>query len=432
MGHNTLLWLKLLLVGVMLLLVFLCSLGEAVLVAVNRGRLRALLRQERPRNSTMVWTLVNDRANLSSLLVGITLLILLTSALTTHLVEGWWRGWGETAGLGVAVFILTFCEVLPKSVGAARAENLLVRWLPLWVFLTRLFHPLNRIIYAVAAKTLRLFGANPNRQPRLTADEILALLEAGRDEGVIEPEEFLLAERILRLSDIVVRDIMVARPDIVALPADSSFETVMETIIQTGHSRLPLYEGNLDNIVGIVYAYDILARIADGERVINPLEVARPPVFVPETKPVSELLHDMRVNQTHFAVVLDEHGATAGVVTLEDIVEEIVGELRDEHDRESDLWWRLDERTFIVDARLDRRQFEELTGIELPEGEFRTVGGFVFTKMGRLPTMGEKVTLPEAIFIVEEIQRRRITKVRVILRPSQETKVPDQLEGEEA
>ncbi len=416
--YAALTWAEVILVVVMLGLIFLCSLGEATLVAVNRGRLRALLRQQRNPNEATIGAFVNDRANLSSLLIGVTLLILLTSAVVTHLVEMRWEGWGEIAGLGMAVFILTFCEVLPKSIGAAKAESMLVRWLPLWQFLSRFFQPLNRVVYSIAARTLRLMGFNPNRQPRLTIEEVAALLEAGREAQVIEPEEFLLAERVLQLDDILARDIMVARPDIVALPADSSFEAVMETIIQTGHSRLPLYEGSIDNIVGIVYAYDLLARIADGERAISPLQVARPPYFVPETKPVSELLHEMRTNQMHIAIVLDEHGAVAGLVTLEDIVEEIVGELRDEHDRESDLWWPLNDRTFIVDARMDRRQFEELTGIELPEGEFSTVGGFVFTRLGRLPAIGEKVTTDEAVFIVEEVQRRRITKVRVLLRAS--------------
>lgn len=416
MGQSLFVSIEILLIALMLVLIFLCSLGEVALVAVNRGRLRAYLHQHRNRNAREVWKFVNDKSNLSSMLVGITLLILLTSALTTHLVEMFWHGWGETVGLGMAVFILTFCEVLPKSVGTARAEVLLVRWLKLWKFLSKLFHPVNSFVYAVAEKALRSLGLNPNRQPKLTSEEFLALLKAGMEEKAIEPEEYLLAERILRLDEIVVRDVMVARPDIIALPVNSSLDAVFETIIRTGHSRIPLYEGNLDNIVGIVYAYDILAKIADGEQIVDLRSVMRPPYFVPETQPVCELLHGMRINQMHISIVLDEHGATVGLVTLEDIVEEIVGELRDEHDRETDLALQLDERTFIVNARINRRQFKELTGIELPEGEFNTVGGFVFTELGRLPTIGEKVTTPEALFIVEEVQRRRITKVRVILR----------------
>lgn len=430
MNKSVLISVELLLILAMLVIIFLCSLGEAVFVAVNRGRLRAYLHQQKFQNASAVWEFINDRSNLSSLLVGITLLILLTSALTTHLVETFWHGWGEVAGLGVAVFILTFCEVLPKSVGTVRAEILLVRGLRIWKFLSHTFSPINALVYRIAAKVLKTLGVNPNRQPKLTAEEFLALLEAGMESGAIEPEEHLLSERVLMLDDILVRDIMVARPDIVALPVDASLDSVLDTVIQTGHSRIPLYDGNLDNIVGIVYAYDILARIAEGWRVIEPRSIARTPYFVPETKPVSELLHEMRTNQTHIAIVLDEHGATAGLVTLEDIVEEIVGELRDEHDREVELGVQIDERTFIVDARMDRRQFEELTGIELPEGEFSTVGGFVFTELGRLPAIGEKVVTPEALFIVEEVQRRRITKVRVILRPQleQET-LPDQFGG---
>ncbi len=433
MGEKVLVSVEILLILAMLVGIFFCSLGEATLVAVNRGRLRAYIHQSRSRNAREVWEFLNDRSNLSSLLVGITLLILLTSALTTHVVEMRWRGWGEVAGLGMAVFILTFCEALPKSIGAARAEILLVKGLRVWKLLAQLFHPINAFVYSVASKTLRAFGANLNRQPKLSAEEFSTLLEVGVDSKAIEPEEFILAERVLSLDEILVRDIMVARPDIVALPVDSSLDDVLQTVIQTGHSRIPLYEENLDNIVGVIYAYDILAKIADGERAIQPKAILRMPYFVPETKPVSELLQEMRTRQTHIAIVLDEHGATSGLVTLEDIVEEIVGELRDEHDREAELSFQVDERTFIVDARVDKRQFQELTGIELPEGEFSTVGGFVFTELGRLPSIGEKVVTPDAIFIVEEIQRRRITKVRVILRthPEQE-QLPDRTADVEA
>jgi len=399
----------------MLLLIALCSLGEASLVAANRGRVRALLRAASPHQGMAIWQFINDRTNLSSLLVGITLLLLLTSALFTHMVESVAPSWGEVVGLGVALGIMTFCEVLPKSIGFARAEVLLVRWFPLWRSLVALFLPVNRFVYAVAKRTLHLLSADPDRQPPLTLDEIFALLDAGVEAGAIDREEHALAEHILELEEIVVRDIMVPRPDIVALPADSTFDEVMETILQTGHSRIPLYDGTLDNIVGIVYAYDILASIADGARQPTPKTIARTPYFVPETKRVRELLQEMRTHQVQIAIVLDEYGATAGLVTLEDIVEEIVGELRDEHDREAEPIVRVDDDTFLVDARTDRRQFEEAVGVELPEGEFNTVGGFILTTLGRLPAVGEQVTTPFATFIVEEVQRRRITKVRVQL-----------------
>lgn len=399
----------------MLLLIALCSLGEASLVAANRGRVRALLRSASPHQGMAIWQFLNDRTNLSSLLVGITLLLLLTSALFTHMVESVAPSWGEVVGLGVALGIMTFCEVLPKSIGFARAEVLLVRWFPLWRSLVALFLPVNRFVYAVAKRTLHLLSADPDRQPPLTLDEIFALLDAGVEAGAIDREEHALAEHILELEEIVVRDIMVPRPDIVALPADSTFDEVMETILQTGHSRIPLYDGTLDNIVGIVYAYDILASIADGARQPTPKTIARTPYFVPETKRVRELLQEMRTHQVQIAIVLDEYGATAGLVTLEDIVEEIFGELRDEHDREAEPIVRVDDDTFLVDARTDRRQFEEAVGVELPEGEFNTVGGFILTTLGRLPAVGEQVTTPFATFIVEEVQRRRITKVRVQL-----------------
>lgn len=421
MPYNLRLMIEGFLLFFMLLLIALCSLAEAAFVATNRGRLRALLRSTPPHQAATIWQFLHDRTNLSSLLVGITLLILLTSALVTHMVEVLAPSWGEVIGLGVALGIMTFCEVLPKSIGFARAELFFVRGFPLWRALVALFRPVNQVVFAIARRTLGLLGADPNRQPPLTLDEIYSLLDAGVEANAIDREEHALAEHILELEEIVVRDIMVPRPDIIALPADCSFDEVMETILQTGHSRIPLYEGTLDNIVGIVYAYDILASIADGTRQPTPRVIARPPLFVPETKRVRELLQEMRTNQVQIAIVLDEYGATAGLVTLEDIVEEIVGELRDEHDREAEPIWRVGDDTFIVDARTDRRQFEEAVGVELPEGEFNTVGGFILTTLGRLPVVGDQVTTPFATFIVEEVQRRRITKVRVKLHP---TKVP--------
>jgi CBS domain containing-hemolysin-like protein len=417
MPYSAIVTVECLAIAVMVGLIALCSLGEAAFVAANRGRLRALLRSTTTPQAMAIWQFLHDRTNLSSLLVGITLLILLTSALVTHLVERFAPSWSEVVGLGAAMGIMTFCEVLPKSIGVARAEVLLVRGFVLWRVLVALFRPVNRFVYAVAGATLRALGADPNRQPPLTMDEIVALLEAGAEAGVIDQDEYLLAEHILNLEEILVRDIMVPRPDIVALPVDCSFEEVMETILQTGHSRIPLYDGGLDNIVGIVYAYDILASIADGVRQPTPRVIARQPYFVPETKPVRALLQEMRANQVQIAIVMDEFGATAGLVTLEDIVEEIVGELRDEHDREVEPLLQLDDRSFIVDARMDRRQFEEAVGIELPEGEFSTVGGFIMTALGRLPSVGDRITTPDAAFVVEEVQRRRVTKVRVELLP---------------
>lgn len=397
-------------------LIFLYSLGESALVAVNRGRLRVLARTAKGLARSAAFSLVDDRRTLASLVMGISVLILTCAALTTLLAERHFPGWAETVAFGQSLFIVIFCEVLPKSIGVSHPEILVLRGWRLWSFLSAVMAPLSAVIYRIANTTLRLLGVSDNPYQVRTEDELMAILETGKEQGVIEPEELLLARRILKLDGILVRDIMVAAPDIAALSVTARPDEAVKLILETGHSRIPVYEGGLDNIVGVVYAMDLLNGMKEPSPGITLQGLAKPPYFIPETKSVGELLKEMREHRVQIAIALDEHGATAGLVTFEDIVEEIVGELRDEHDREGELFHQLDSRTFIVDARMDRRQFEELTGISLPEGEFATVGGFVFDRLGRLPTPGDKVVTPQALFIVEEIQKRRLSRLRILLR----------------
>ncbi|MCS7223315.1 MAG: hemolysin family protein [Armatimonadetes bacterium] len=399
-----------------LILIFLYSLAETSLVAVNRGRLRVLVRSLKVQAGSAIFHFVDDRQALSSLVTGTTLMILVSASLTTLVMEELAPVWSEGVGIALALFIVIFCEVLPKTIGVSHPEVLIVRGWRFWSLLSALMRPITSLIYWIAQFVLRTVADTDSRHNIVSEEDLMTLLEAAQQEGVVEPEEYVIARRILKLDQILVRDIMVAAPDIVALPASASLDEAVTVIMETGHSRIPLYEGSLDNLVGVVYAMDLLNALAQRIRPASVQELARRVTFVPETKPVSELLNEMRTHQVQIAIALDEHGATAGLVTLEDIVEEIVGELRDEHDRERELLVQLDSRTFLVDARMDRRQFEEQTGISLPEGEFATVGGFVFNQIGRLPAPGEKVVTPQALFIVEEVQKRRLSRLRVLIR----------------
>lgn len=233
-----------------------------------------------------------------------------------------------------------------------------------------------------------------------------------------EPQEAETGERelissVLDFTDTLVREVMVPRTDMVTLPASAPIDEGLRTVLESGKSRIPLTGDGPDDIVGVLYARDLLRVVEDGDRPTSCGDLARKPFFVPETKRVSELLRDMQENQVHMAIVVDEFGGTAGLVTIEDIIEEIVGEIADEYDREEPMIVPLGDGSYLIDARLDVDALAELTGTELPAEEWDTVGGLVLALAGRVPRQGERFEYDGLVFTAERVQGRRIAKVRV-------------------
>jgi len=222
-----------------------------------------------------------------------------------------------------------------------------------------------------------------------------------------------MLQSIFDFGDTIVREVMVPRTDMVCCPADATLSDFLELIIRSGHSRVPLFEGSTDKIVGVVYAKDLLRNWGANDETLTLTEVMRTPYFIPETKRIDDLLKDFRTRRVHMAIAVDEYGGTSGLITIEDLLEEIVGDIQDEYDSEIPWLQPQDDGTLLVDARANVEELEEHYDIEIPREKFDTVGGYLFHLLGNVPQKGEKVTDNGLVLMVEDSDERKIEKVRV-------------------
>lgn len=244
-------------------------------------------------------------------------------------------------------------------------------------------------------------------------EEIHGLMDEGQAKGLITGEETDMVYGILDLKETTAHSIMVPRTEIFSVAVDATLEEVIRLVTECGHTRIPFYKGTLDLIEGILHAKDLLRLWGRPPHSHIPTEILRPPYFVSGTTRVMELLRSLQEKKTHMAVVTDEYGGTAGIVTVEDIIEEIVGEIMDEHDNEQSLISAIDETSFVVDARLEIEKLGKHLGVELPEGDFESVGGFVIHLLGRIPAKGDQVTFGSLRITVQSADERKINKVKV-------------------
>lgn len=241
--------------------------------------------------------------------------------------------------------------------------------------------------------------------------EIQQLIDEGEQRGLISEDEGEMIQGIFSFRDTIAREIMVPRTDAVCAHSNTRLNDIIQLIIQSGHSRIPIYQDNIDNIVGTLHAKDLLGYW--GRENLEIRSLVRSPYFIPETKKISEVLKDLRHNKSHMAVVIDEYGGTAGILTLEDIIEEIIGEVMDEHDFDEKMIVEHDDGTVSVNARLAAEELEDYLGLELPEGKFESVGGFIISLLGRVPAVGERVTYGNIEIVIEAANNRKIERVRI-------------------
>lgn len=241
--------------------------------------------------------------------------------------------------------------------------------------------------------------------------EIQQLIDEGEERGLISEDEGEMIQGIFSFRDTIAREIMVPRTDAVYVRVDAGLSEIIQIILQSGHSRIPIYQENIDNIVGTLHAKDLLNYW--GQSSLDLTTIMRPPYFIPETKKISDVLKDLRINKSHMAIVLDEYGGTAGILTLEDIIEEIIGDVMDEYDAEENLMVEFDDGSLLVNARLDVEELEDYLNIELPEGKFESVGGFVISLLGKVPSVNERLVYQDIEMIVESADNRKIETIRV-------------------
>jgi len=330
----------------------------------------------------------------------------------------WWRI--IIASGSAWLLTLVFAVAIPVSWAKYAGAWLIVKLLPLLTVTRVMCEPVLVVLQWFDPLVRRLAGV-PIRDAKSYADEleqeILHAVSEGELHGAVDEEEKEMIESVIELSDTHVEEVMTPRTDIVALPKDADRETVLDTILQKGHSRIPVFDGTIDNVLGVLYAKDLLR---ESERDVFGLErIMRKALFIPESKLVRDLLREFQAKKVHIAIVLDEYGGTAGLVTIEDIIEELVGEITDEYETEEPAEIkRIDEHTVEVDARMRIDELNDELNIELPEdGDYETIGGFVFSAMGKIPKPGEHCEHQNIGIQVVAAEPRRITRLRLNITP---------------
>jgi CBS domain containing-hemolysin-like protein len=406
-------------IGLLIILV-LCSaffsVSETALFAANRVALRQRQAQG-DRRARTAYALLNRASELlTTLLAGNTMANVGATVIATSIALSLFgrRGGEWVAFLGTTFIVLILAEIAPKTLAARHADRLALAVAGPIHAVMRLFIPLIRVLSIVATALVRPFGAHITpRAPLVTEEQLRFLVEMGEKEGVLEEEEREMIHSIFEFGDTVVREVMRPRVDIAAVPADATINGALGLMTERGHSRLPVYDGSVDHIVGVVYIRDLIPALRQGRLDQRVTEVQRPPFFVPETKKVDDLFREMQQKKVSMAIVLDEYGGTAGLVTVEDLLEEIVGEIQDEYDLEEKPIQLINENTAVVNARIHIEEVNQLLGLELPVDEVDTVAGLVYTLLGRVPMQGETVSLPGVELRVEKTLGQRITKVRI-------------------
>ncbi|HTD46329.1 MAG TPA: hemolysin family protein [bacterium] len=405
-------------VGLLLVLIV-CSAffsaSETALFAANRVVLRQRRAQGDRRAATAHALLSQASELLTTLLAGNTLSNVGVSVVATSIAFSLMGRGGEWAAfLATALVLLIIAEIAPKTLAARYADRLVLVVAGPIHALMRIFTPLIRVLSLVATALVRPFGGHITpRAPLVTQEQLRFLVQVGEEEGVIEQEEREMIHSVFEFGDTVVREVMRPRVDISAVPADATLNRALALMTERGHSRLPVYEGTIDHVLGVVYIRDLIPALRHG-RLDQPVsELKRPPFFVPESKKVDELFKEMQQKRVSMAIVLDEYGGTAGLVTVEDLLEEIVGEIQDEYDLEEKPIQLVDDRTAVVNARIHLDEVSELLGVRLPQDEVDTVAGLVYSLFGRVPTPGETIELPGIALRVEKTLGQRITRVRI-------------------
>lgn len=268
--------------------------------------------------------------------------------------------------------------------------------------------------HSLVARLKALFGReDAQRIADKFEEDVQELIDEGAEKGVISADEGEMIQSLIEFGDIVAREIMIPRTDMVAISRDSTLREVIQLFIQYGHSRLPVYQKDIDDIIGVLHIKDLLAYWESPADTVLPEENMRRPYFIPEGKKVTELLAELRARKIHMTIVLDEYGGTAGLVTLEDVIEEIVGEIHDEYDEEDQKIIRINGDTILVDARLNLEDLADYLNIELPEGNYDSVGGFIIDLTGKVPQENEQIKYQDLLMIIRSADDRRIGQIEI-------------------
>ncbi|HUZ77888.1 MAG TPA: hemolysin family protein [Chloroflexota bacterium] len=404
-----------------LLLAAFASLAETSLTSLGKIRIRHLA-EEGSRSARLLLNMLDDPGHfLSTILVVNNVAVIVASTLTTLItVKVWHFSPADAAATAMlSVVILVFCEITPKTIAIRRPERIALglarpvraaSWLLGWLI---------AVLSAIPPLVLHLFGApNAPKSPFVTEEEIRMIVGTAEEEGVIEPQEERMIHSIFEFGETPVREVMVPRVDMTTVSADTPLVEVVDLMLQVGHSRIPVHQETVDNILGLVFDRDLFKYLREGQTDVPLKDAVRPAYFVPESKKVDELLHELQKKRVQMALVVDEYGGIAGLVTIEDILEEIVGEIQDEFDAEETSIQQISEDEAEFNALLSVEDVNHQLDLSLDAGDADTLGGYVYAHLGKMPVTGDEFAVADAEFTVQlkviATDGRRIRKVRVL------------------
>ena len=386
------------------------------MMAVNKIRVRNLADAGLSSAQTLMKVLDNQPKMLSAIPIGNNIVNISASSLATILVT---RAFGDMyvgVGTGIPTLLVPiFGEITPKTSATLYSETMALGFAKPIYMIMQVLTPVIFIVDKLSQGVLRLLHVDPNKkQDAITEDELRTIVEVSHEEGVIESDEKKMIYNVFDFGDSVAKDIMVPRIDMTFIDVDATFSEVIEVFREVKYTRYPVYEETTDNVIGIINIKDLL--LTENQKKFCIRDYLREPLYTYEFKKTAELMVELRKTQNNIAIVLDEYGATAGLITLEDMLEEIVGEIRDEYDEdEEDLIRRIGPREYVVEAAMKLDDLNDQLGLDLESEDYDSIGGFIIGLLDHLPEEGEEVTHKTLRFVVDKVDRNRIDKIHLYI-----------------
>jgi putative hemolysin len=413
---DTTAWIELVIILIALVVAALAASAETSLTSISRVRLRRLVEEKVPQAIVIERLHKDPNAYLSTILIANTVAIIVASSAATvlslRLYQQHVAQW--LVSLVLSLVVLIVCEIAPKTLALQRSERVALAMARIVLGATWLMRPIVRVLTSITKVLVRIFAGKAQvKGPFVTEEELKMLVSVGEEEGVLEEEEREMIHGIFEMGDMRVRELMVPRTDLIAIDVTAPVEAAVGLVSRHGHTRIPAYEGNLDHIIGVLYAKDLLRALNhEGGKTLR--EIARKPYFTPESNKVQDVLRDLRKNRVHMAIVVDEYGGTAGAVTIEDIIEEIVGPIQDEYDvGEEDEIQFISPNEVVLDGRVSVDDVNDLLKLHIAGEDYDSIGGYVLNQLGATPKVGAILKLGDAELRVEAVQGTRIKKVRI-------------------
>lgn len=415
---------------ILLLLLFLSAVfssSETALTTVNKIRIRSLADEGNKRAKTLLAVTDNSGKMLSAILIGNNIVNLSAASLTTSLAYNFGGNIVAVASGAITVLILLFGEITPKTMATVHAEKMALFYAPIISAYMKLMTPIIFIINGLSTGVLYLFRIDPKAQNNhITENELRTIVDVSHKDGVIETKEKEMIYNVFDLGDAKAKDVMVPRVHVTFADINSTYEELIEIFREDKFTRLPVFEETTDNVIGTINMKDLL--LFDNTKEFHVRDILREAYFTYEYKSISELLVEMRQASFNIAIVLDEYGETAGLITLEDLLEEIVGEIHDEYDdNEEDFIKKLGDREYLIEGSINLEDLNDRLGLSLSSEDYDSLGGLIIEYLDRLPEAGDEITTREGIhMIVENLDKNRVEKVHLYLPEKKEEDVHEE------